>query len=179
MAKTFTNLTVANATAGNAILASDHASAFTTLNSHTVPPMVRAFSSTSLSLTNVTPTVVPLASESYDTDAMHDTATNTSRITFATAGVYLIVAEQTYDINATGARDGYITLNGTTRIAETTVISAGAATFTQLQITAVYSFSASDYIEMFAYQNSGGSLNLRGDVTNGVWMTATFLGKTS
>ena len=143
----------------------------------TSPPMCRAYSSTTLSLANTTVTAVPLALESYDTDSMHSTVTNTSRITFNTAGVYSLMGELTFDINATGARDGYILLNGVTRVSEICVVNSGASTFTQVPLLATYSFAAGDYVEAYAWQNSGGTMNLRGDVGNGVWLAANLIGK--
>jgi hypothetical protein len=145
----------------------------------TNPPICRAYATGTQSLANSTVTAITLGSESYDTDTMHSTVSNTSRITFTTAGVYSLIGEATFDINATGTRDIYLFLNGTTRISEATAPSSGASTYSQLQVGAQYSFAANDYVEMYAWQNSGGSLNLRGDVSNGVWLAAQFVGKSS
>lgn len=92
MAKTFTNITVANATAGNAILASDHSSAFTTLNSHTVPPMAKVKrDGTSQSITPGVSAYVAWnnSSAEIDTDGMWSSGSNT-RLTVQTAGVYQV-----------------------------------------------------------------------------------------
>ena len=91
MAKTFTNLTVANATAGNAILASDHSSAFTTLNNHTVPPMAKVTQATVMTGVTVgTYVTYNNAAASIDTDGMWSSGSNT-RLTVQTAGVYLVI----------------------------------------------------------------------------------------
>lgn len=53
------------------------------------PPMVKCIRSTTAAYTNATALAWPDADE-YDTDSMHDTVTNNTRITIKTAGVYVI-----------------------------------------------------------------------------------------
>jgi hypothetical protein len=145
MPKTFTQITAANATAGNAILASDHSSAFTTLNSHTVPPLVRAKRSTNLSYTSSAP--IAWDAEDYDTDAMHDNATNNTRITFATAGIYRVTAGLYVTFGGTvSALDLSIYGNGSTNLGQNYTNGIAVTTSLGLQVTALVDSATYSYV---------------------------------
>jgi hypothetical protein len=115
------------------------------------------------SIANNTIQAVTMNSESYDTDAYHSTSSNTSRITIPTGlgGYYLVTGEVTMAANATGSRQGIITLNGTggTRVATSNKEVPHASNNSQLAVVGVYALAAGDYIEMCAFQTSGGALN--------------------
>jgi hypothetical protein len=110
---------------------------------------------------NATETAITFDSETYDTDGFHSTVTNTSRITIPAgkAGKYLFTGVYVFDDNATGIRYLNLKKNGSTNLylnnANATSSSAGFYCF-----SFVYNLIATDYIEMFVYQNSGGSKNL-------------------
>jgi hypothetical protein len=145
MPKTFTQITVANATAGNAILASDHSSAFTTLNSHTVPPLVRAKRSTDLSYTSSA--AIAWDAEDYDTDAMHDNATNNTRITFATAGIYRVTCGLLVTHGGTtSALDLSIYGNGATVVGQNYTNGLAITTSLGLQVTAIVDSATYSYV---------------------------------
>lgn len=96
--------------------------------------------------------------EQYDNGTVHDTGSNTSRLTFATAGIYTAVGNVDWAGNATGRRTLSIRLNGSTLIAQTQI--AGSTTVTQMQTSVVYKFAATDYVELVGTQNSGGNLDV-------------------
>jgi hypothetical protein len=98
-------------------------------------------------------------SERYDTDTIHSTVSNTSRLTATTAGKYDIKGSISYTAAASGVRLARILLNGATVIANETRASASAADATAMTVATVYDLAAGDYVELQAYQNSGGSLN--------------------
>ena len=75
-------------------------------------------------------TALAFNNERYDTDLIHDPATNNSRLTCQTAGKYLIIANIQWAANATGFRQLGIMLNGTTTIAQQRVLSLNATGFT-------------------------------------------------
>lgn len=100
-----------------------------------------------------------LNSERYDTDTIHDVSTNNSRLTCKTAGKYLIIAGVEWGINGTGVRTLNIVLNRTTVIASVTV-SANANSGIRQQAMTIYELGVNDYVEVRAYQNSGGNLNV-------------------
>lgn len=104
---------------------------------------------------------VPLTfnSERFDTDNMHSTVTNPGRITFTTAGLYLVGGNIEFAGNAVGTRGMAILHSGTTYIASI-LQDIDAATTHELNISAVYAFTAGQYVELWAGQTSGGALNV-------------------
>jgi hypothetical protein len=118
----------------------------------------RLFHSPAQATTNVTATVLVYAFERFDTDTMHDSATNPGRITFNTAGVYAVGGETEYDANATGQRYLTIRLNGTTPIASQ-YMQAATGGVHRINVMTFYRFAVTDYIELLATQSSGGTLN--------------------
>lgn len=88
MPKTYNSLTVGNAAAGSAILASDHAKAFENINNYRVPPMVHLVRTTSTAAyTSGAAITWQAAVGSMNTDGMWSSGTN---ITATTAGVYQV-----------------------------------------------------------------------------------------
>lgn len=137
----------------------------------------RAYRGTTQSLSDNTETVLLFDTESYDTSTIHDNSSNTGRLTCITAGKYLIEGIAEFAANATGARQLRVRLNGTTVIAAENRTSAAAGTATKMGVHVVYDLAASDYVELLALQNSGGSLN----VNNGLgttWFAMTLQGGT-
>jgi hypothetical protein len=114
------------------------------------------------SIANDTNTVVALNSETHDSDpngAIHDTAANNSRLTVRTAGLYLVCGGVQFAANATGYRDVFVQLNGATTIGMVRVPAvAGVVQLTQ--VFAVRVLAASDYVELWVRQTSGGALNV-------------------
>ena len=125
------------------------------------PPHCRVYNSAAFSHTSTGNNVaVTFDSERRDTDTMHSTATNTSRITFTTAGFYAVGGHVEFAANATGVRGIAIRLGGATYIAADNRLSTGGALGTQMSIATRYAFAAGDYVELMAYQSSGGNLNI-------------------
>jgi hypothetical protein len=114
---------------------------------------------------------IPFDTETHDTDTIHSTVTNTTRLTCVTTGVYSIGASLMYAANATGNRDAYILLNNTTFIAADNQ-SARATGGTTLTPQTIYPLTAGDYVELVTYQTSGGALNVEAYDAIGIafWM---------
>lgn len=112
----------------------------------------RAYASGATSIT-ASNTVIALASESYDTDALHDNATNNSRITVDEAGYWEFWGEVTWDSSSAyvytfcGLR-----LNGTTFIGEQQFVrSTSSSTSQKVQVhSGPVSLSVNDYVELLA-----------------------------
>lgn len=122
----------------------------------------RAYHNAAQSIANATLIAVTLNSERFDTDTIHDTATNNSRLTCKTAGVYAIFGHVAWANNAVGTIRGLlIKLNGTTFIG---AVYAPPITTAAIEcyrsVSSLYQLAVNDYVEMFAYQDSGGALNL-------------------
>lgn len=132
------------------------------------PPSCSLYNSSAPSLTNNTWTLVTWDSESWDNDSMHSTASNTSRLVFATSGTYLLTVNAWFAANGTGGRGVNLTKSGAgTRAASNVVLSDGgvqatATAETLVAATVLRPFSAGDYVELWVWQASGGALNLSG-----------------
>ena len=121
----------------------------------------RAFNNANVSIPNATSTVIPLNSERYDTDNIHDTATNNTRLTCQTPGLYLITACVRFAPNANGDRSIWIQHSASGAIAGQTLrASAGAARPTDLCIATIWQMSTGQYVELYAWQDSGTTLNV-------------------
>jgi hypothetical protein len=113
---------------------------------------VRVHHSTTSSLTS-TPAALAFDTEDFDTDTMHDTVTNNSRITFTHAGKYHVSGNLITTTNQAGTIGVYILLNGSTIISVSECtngnIQIGSAYYGSVVCSTIYSFSAGDYIELW------------------------------
>ena len=94
--------------------------------------------------------------ERFDTDAMHSTTTNTSRLTIPTGGdgIYLIGGNVDFDSGGgTGAKDlGLrILLGGATIIAQRLGYENVASVDVSMNIETVYALAATNYVELQVY----------------------------
>ena len=115
------------------------------------------------SIGNSALTAVAFNSEYYDDDGYHDNATNNTRLTFAQAGRYHISCLIEIEGNATGIRQAYIRINGSTYVAFTS-IPAGVSNALALMTATERDLNAGDYAEVIVYQNSGVALNVQNDL---------------
>lgn len=129
------------------------------------PPRVNAYAGTAISVSSGTSTLLTFDSESWDTDSMHSTTTNPSRITINTSGQYLVTFYARFPSNSTGYRQLNLRLNsagasggGSTLSTITVAAVNGASAF--VTRTLELSCTAGDHYELFATQNSGVSLSM-------------------
>jgi len=76
------------------------------------------------------------------------------------AGLYEIVGHVRFDVNATNQRTISIRLNGSTMIAQQSANALAGGLNAALTVVTQYELAANDYVELLAYQNSGGNLNV-------------------
>ena len=114
--------------------------------------------SVTASVANNTATVHGFDTERFDTDNMHSTSSNTSRLTATTAGKYIISGHIEFASNATGRRQIGIRLNGTTFIGFQEW-DTNQSSVTLMSITTLYALAATDYVELRVFQTSGGPLD--------------------
>lgn len=131
---------------------------------------------TSQTIPTGTLTAINFPAEEYDTDSMHSTSTNTSRVVVPFAGLWLV---NTYvgTGSAGGNRYVYILRNGSQwmfKAAVTDPTSSSTAGIVD-SICAVVPCSANDYIESAVFHNTGSAIA----VSASSWMTVTYLGKTA
>jgi hypothetical protein len=120
---------------------------------------VRLTKSATQSLANNTGTKITWDTETYDTDGFHSLVTNTSRITIPSgkAGYYSITATGAFGANATGQRYFAFYKNGTMELVYARNAGYSAADLAASG-TAILNLAVGDYIELEAFQNSGGAL---------------------
>lgn len=123
-------------------------------------PRARVYHNANQSIGNAAAATLNFNSERYDSHVQHDTSTNNERLTCKTAGRYRITAHAAWAANATGARQIFIRLNGTTLIAGQSGASTGGSIGTETSISTTYDLALNDYVEVRVYQDSGGSLNV-------------------
>ena len=114
------------------------------------------------SIANATYTTLTFNQEVYDTNAFHDTSTNTGRFTVPAgkAGYYEICANVVFGkTSATGDRDFRLTKNGSVLVYAGEVPGSTGAVPT-LGFTYIANLAVNDYIEIQASQESGGSLTV-------------------
>jgi hypothetical protein len=127
----------------------------------TTPVGAFAYHSTTQSLGNAAYEAVAFDSEEWDTGASHDTSTNNSRLYALRSGYHMVSAAVTFAANATGERAIKFRVDGTTDLRGSfgfPTTSGSINTLTSLS-TVVY-LAAGSYVEVMAYQDSGGALNI-------------------
>ena len=151
--------------AGEIVRTSDFETPYTT--------RCRAYSSAGVAATvNNTLTLVPFASESYDSvPAMHDTGVNPSRITVPVSGSYHIIAQCGWAANTVGRRVVAVRKNAAGAAAGGTQIMIVSQAPTpgsgaQIQVTDEIVLAAGEYVEMFALQQSTVALDVTSGETN-------------
>lgn len=127
------------------------------------PPRCRVRPSAVQPISNNAWTALTFDLEDWDTDAMHSTATNTSRITATTAGVYHVAGIVQWAASTTGQRFAGLRKNGTTTAAPNEGRVGGFApagtTVPALEVVNDVVLAVGDWVELLAFQDSGASLN--------------------
>lgn len=144
------------------------------------PPACRVWNNAAISVANSTWVALTFNSERWDTNTMHDTVTNTGRITIVTAGLYILTGHAEFAANATGMR-GLQLLRNTDAdgIAQIYYQAAPVSTGTAVSLSTVWKFVAGDYVQLRAFQNSGGALNVNTNPANTFFtpeFSATWIG---
>jgi hypothetical protein len=120
-----------------------------------------AYHNTTQSIASGSATAVALNTEQADGAGFHDNATNNSRLTVPAGkgGLYLVGGAIRFNTAAAGTRR-YLGLraNGTTVLGE--FEQPATASFPTCFGAVVVFLSATEYVEMLAFQDSGGAVNL-------------------
>ena len=126
------------------------------------PPRCFAYKSVAETLTNGAWELLNLESELYDSHGAHSNSTNTGRVTAPESGVYSVTAQVRFSANATNSRLIQVRMNDTTangtggtRLALVSVQAASGGDVTTIGTTFDAQLSATDWIGLFAQQNSG------------------------
>lgn len=115
-------------------------------------------------LTTGVAAAITFTAEAYDPFEFHSTSSNTSRITPNIAGTYRVIGQAAFAGNTTGDRTAHVRKNGSgvdsmpygaARAMQGTGLAAGIAhAFGTVSLN-----GTTDYVELWASQNSGGNLN--------------------
>jgi hypothetical protein len=135
----------------------------------------RVYHNANQSIPNGSFTTLAFNSEDYDTDTLHDTSTNNSRLTADRDGYWLIFLHVSFDSNATGDRLVRITENGTNDIASIQVRASPGVT-TDISLSTVYHLASTEYVEARVNQNSGGALNVSYTAERSPYFGMSYLG---
>ena len=122
------------------------------------PIRCRVYRTADQSIPHSTWTSLLFTHEDYDTDSMHSTVSNTDRITFNTAGLYLVVAYTVMEtVNNSNIDSLRILLNGSYPMAGINFFLTTSYSTMQATIAVIHPFSASDYIvsQVFQYHGAG------------------------
>lgn len=122
-------------------------------------PRVRVYNTAAIATSTGVIKTLTFDSERWDTDTMHSTVSNTSRLTATTAGIYIISGHVSWQNDTSGTRQLQIQLNGTTLIA-TDKKNPKDANSLQHSINTQYYLNAADYVEFLVLQDCGSPLNI-------------------
>jgi hypothetical protein len=130
-------------------------------------PSVKVYHNATQSLTSGTETALAFNTELWDTagnaaSTQHDNVTNNSRLTCRYGGIYQVTASAEFAASATGSRALYFRVDGTASqylgaVNTSSVLSAVTVT---LNLTSLLSLAVNNYVQVIAFQNSGGALNV-------------------
>ena len=137
---------------------------------------VKAESTTTQVLSNNTATRITFWDlEDYDTDAIHSTSSNPSRFTVPTGknGYWEIKTQLLYKTKAAGELRTRIYKNGTFDLDS---IVTGSTDKDTVYSSNVYYLVATDYLEIFGYQQTGGNATVAGDSASESFVTMFYLG---
>ena len=117
------------------------------------------------SVANTAATKVNFDSEDFDTDGFHSNVTNNTRITIPSGkdGYYFVYGLIHWSPNTAGRRVLYISKNNATVVQNEGFSVATNTQYPALWLGQVFNLVAGDYLELEAFQSTGGSLNLNND----------------
>lgn len=122
------------------------------------PPACRVYHNTTQAVGDNVSALVLFNSERYDTDSMHSTSVNTGRITFNTAGIYIVTFNCLFAAGADYATVyGEIRLNGVTPLVWHTNQANAVSQTPSINLVTAYKFAAADYIEARVVQDNTAS----------------------
>jgi hypothetical protein len=120
-------------------------------------PAARVYASGTQSLTTATYTALTFDSERFDNASIHSTVTNPTRLTIPTTGVYLVSANVGIAAGAGSVREVWFRVGGSTYISGDVRANQSGKSM-QFAVSTIWQFTAAQYVEVVAMQESGGSL---------------------
>jgi hypothetical protein len=123
------------------------------------PPIAELRQTSAQTLSNATSTALLFDTEDVDSAAGHSTSSNTSRYTAVYDGWYQLSGGAGFAANTTGVRLLLWQVNGTSLPQGGAIIGATSALVARVAARTVHAYlNVGDYVELSAYQSSGGNL---------------------
>lgn len=138
------------------------------------PPACRVRNIASTSVADSSTPILTFDTERYDTDGMHSTSLDTDRITFNTAGLYLVTLSGRF-----ATATDYLSAFASIQHSDLTVLAKDSAgTFTDngidldLSVATVYKFAVAEYVLAKVGQNNGANAarNFSGAEFSATWL---------
>lgn len=124
------------------------------------PPVCKVRQTVVQSLTASAYTSLTFTTEDVDSDGIHSTVTNTSRLTIVTPGWYLLAGMVGFATSSVGRRGTRWALNGAAMSATQQILPANATGgMNVVAATTLVALIAGDFVELQGFQDSGGALN--------------------
>lgn len=115
----------------------------------------RTYNSVAQAVPNGVPTALTFDTNRYDPFSMH----SVTRITIPRSGNYVVGGCIEFAAAAGGYRRISVRANGVTEVVAQSTLSLGAGADTVINTECIYQFTSGDYLELVAFQNSGGPIN--------------------
>jgi hypothetical protein len=129
-------------------------------------PACQAYRSTPQSIPHASGTPISLDAERFDTDNIHDVATNQDRLTCRTAGRYVITGYAFWAVSGAGAQRRLTLFSSALGGVIAGISVPPGASYDPYQApAAILDMAVGDYVQMYAYQDSGAALNIQGGAT--------------
>ncbi len=149
----------ANFDAAKAAIEANEAAISALSSSSAASPTVSVGTTTNQAIPNNAVRKVTWNAESFDTNAFHDNASNSTRLTINESGIYQINATIAWEANAAGDRLLTIVKNGSqTQLTDTETPVAGSSTSQSL--SGILELAQGDFVEVTVFQSSGTELDL-------------------
>lgn len=138
-------------------------------------PATRIRNSVNQSMPSGVETVVAFDTEDFNTDGMHSSSVNPTRLTIKTPGLYQISAEYMFPSGPPSSAQIFIRKNGSV---ELTGVDGRSVTAVAPEgtISSHVLLAAGDYIELTCYQNSGAAITLGTGAPRATALSAVLVG---
>lgn len=126
---------------------------------------------TTLTVSDETDTPIPLDNEVWDTNGLHSSVTNNTRITAQTTGKYVVQAHLDWASGgASGSRHCKLRKNGAT------MLGFNLDGCSLQGVCIVTDLAATDYVELIAWASQLGGVSSRGEAYAGNWLAVQRIG---
>lgn len=133
------------------------------------PDAVRVIRTTNQSITNNTVEAISFDTQTYDEGLGLWVIGSPTRLTAVIAGIYGFSGVLRFAANSTGERAILVRLNGATLVASGGEGNPSATNDSRCDVAGTINLTATDYLELCAYQNSGGALIAQAQASYANW----------